>query len=77
MSRPSVRALPQLLKRLAELYAWERELSEAIAERGPDGPNRTIWLQARRDALHDLQVLRQEYSAAQPAANIPFQRSAA
>lgn len=63
MPGPSVRALPQLLKRLAELYAWERELSEAIAEGGPDGPNRKIWLRARRDALHDLQVLRQEYSA--------------
>lgn len=63
--------------RLAELYAQERELREAIAEGGPDSPNRAIWIQARRDLLTDMQRYRREYSADQPAQPIPFQRSAA
>ncbi|MCD0155980.1 hypothetical protein [Deinococcus sp. 6GRE01] len=53
-------------ERLAELYAWERELREALEEGGPDSPNRAIWINARRTALADIQAARQEYSAAQP-----------
>ncbi|GGR62632.1 hypothetical protein GCM10008959_25830 [Deinococcus seoulensis] len=63
--------------RLQDLYEFERELREAIAEGGPDSPNRAIWLQARRNVLAQMQLHRREYSAKQPLPLTLADRSAA
>ena len=63
--------------RLADLYALERELREAIADGGPDHPNYAIWRRVRWNVLAEMQTQRCDYSAAQPVANIPLRRKAA
>ncbi|OWL99046.1 hypothetical protein CBQ26_00875 [Deinococcus indicus] len=52
--------------RLADLYELERELRDAIAAAGPDHPNHAIWIQARLNALTEMQTHRREYSDQQP-----------